>query len=263
MEIISALSLNQRGFFCGDQSITYPVKDETIPTSVLLSLCMFLVTFSVIILESWKVKSCRTVRFRCCATKCGHRLSRICQPILAGFTIFFIYWLVFIIDLLIKLSVGELRPNFIDVCKPNWSEINCTDSNGNLQYIFPIPCNETDNWSLQKARTSFPSGHATLPAFSVTVIILYLHEMFPKSSLRVLVQFVLVMFAYYMGISRVWDHMHHWWDVAAGFVFGTIWGYVVKKHFLGMYFPSVQSTSEKGDRLRVAENEKFIYKESV
>ncbi|CAL4086387.1 unnamed protein product, partial [Meganyctiphanes norvegica] len=154
-----------------------------------------------------------------------------------------IFWFVFIIDLLIKLSVGELRPNFIAVCKPNWSEINCTDSNGNMQYIPHIPCTET-SWTLQKARTSFPSGHASLSAFSVTVIILYLHKMFPKSSLRVLVQLLLVMFAYYMGISRVWDHMHHWWDVAAGFAFGIIWGYVVKTHVLDNCFPSDHRASE-------------------
>ena len=34
-----------------------------------------------------------------------------------------------------KYTVGRLRPNFIAVCKPDYSRFNCTDAQGNDLYI--------------------------------------------------------------------------------------------------------------------------------
>ena len=39
-----------------------------------------------------------------------------------------------------KIVVGRLRPNFIDVCKPDFSQINCTDVFGNPQYVTNYVC---------------------------------------------------------------------------------------------------------------------------
>ena len=39
-----------------------------------------------------------------------------------------------------KVVVGRLRPNFIDVCKPDFSRINCTDAFGNPAYITDYVC---------------------------------------------------------------------------------------------------------------------------
>ena len=39
-----------------------------------------------------------------------------------------------------KIVVGRLRPNFIDVCKPNFSQFNCTDEYNNPVYVTNYVC---------------------------------------------------------------------------------------------------------------------------
>ena len=39
-----------------------------------------------------------------------------------------------------KIMIGRLRPNFIDVCKPDFSRINCTDVFGNPIYVTDYVC---------------------------------------------------------------------------------------------------------------------------
>ena len=34
-----------------------------------------------------------------------------------------------------KTTLGRLRPNFLDVCRPNYEEINCTTTDGFPIYI--------------------------------------------------------------------------------------------------------------------------------
>ena len=54
------------------------------------------------------------------------------------------YYVGFLITLIItstgKIVVGRLRPDFIDVCKPDFSQINCTDVFGNPQYVTNYVC---------------------------------------------------------------------------------------------------------------------------
>ena len=39
-----------------------------------------------------------------------------------------------------KVVVGRLRPNFIDVCKPDFSKFNCTDVFDNPVYVTDYTC---------------------------------------------------------------------------------------------------------------------------
>ena len=39
-----------------------------------------------------------------------------------------------------KLVVGRLRPNFLDVCNPDFSQFNCTDQFGNPRYVTDYDC---------------------------------------------------------------------------------------------------------------------------
>ena len=40
----------------------------------------------------------------------------------------------------LKIVVGRLRPNFIDVCDPDFSQFNCTDQFGNPRYVLDYVC---------------------------------------------------------------------------------------------------------------------------
>ena len=54
------------------------------------------------------------------------------------------YYIGLLITLIItsisKIVVGRLRPNFIDVCKPDFSTFNCTDRFGNPVYVTNYVC---------------------------------------------------------------------------------------------------------------------------
>ena len=50
----------------------------------------------------------------------------------------------FLVNLIItdagKIVVGRLRPNFLDVCDPDFSLFNCTDQYGNPRYVEDFIC---------------------------------------------------------------------------------------------------------------------------
>ena len=49
--------------------------------------------------------------------------------------------------LFVKIYVGQLRPHFLAVCKPNMSLINCSDG-----YITNYECTGTDLEAIERAR---------------------------------------------------------------------------------------------------------------
>ncbi|GAA6074701.1 phospholipid phosphatase 3 isoform X1, partial [Tachysurus ichikawai] len=57
--------------------------------------------------------------------------------------------------------------------------------------------------------------------------------------LRPLVQFTLLMMAFYTGLSRVSDHKHHPTDVLAGFVQGALVAYCIAAGHEAMKAPNI------------------------
>ena len=45
-----------------------------------------------------------------------------------------------ILTAILKISMGELRPYFLDVCNPNMTEINCFDEAGFPLYVTEYTC---------------------------------------------------------------------------------------------------------------------------
>ena len=128
--------------------------------------------------------------------------------------------------------VGRLRPHFLDVCRPNWSEIDCR-SGSRIVYVTNYTCQgdeerfgENADEVVEDARKSFFSGHATTMFSSMTFVVLYLQaKLASRSSNGILLVPFLQLFAFGLAfvtaISRVTDHAHHPSDVVAGSVVGT------------------------------------------
>ncbi|XP_061653141.1 phospholipid phosphatase 3-like isoform X3 [Phyllopteryx taeniolatus] len=123
-----------------------------------------------------------------------------------------------------KVSVGRLRPHFLDVCKPDFTTINCS-----LGYIADYQCQGPES-RVQEARKSFFSGHASFSMYTMLYLVFYLQSRFTWHGarlLRPLTQFTLVMMSFYTGLSRVSDHKHHPTDVLAGFLQGALVAYCI------------------------------------
>ncbi|XP_041358648.1 phospholipid phosphatase 3-like [Gigantopelta aegis] len=127
----------------------------------------------------------------------------------------------------IKHSIGRLRPNFFDVCKPEFNNINCS-----TRYITEYTCMNTEfsEREIRESRLSFPSGHASFGMFCAVYTALYLQARFLFGSsvlTKPTLQAGLVLVAVWCGMTRITDHKHFSADVVTGFTLGTIVAWLV------------------------------------
>ncbi|KAL5017050.1 hypothetical protein ScPMuIL_006639 [Solemya velum] len=113
------------GFFCDDRSLAYPYKDDTISSAILMSAGLIVPLCLVVVTE---------------ALKNWPGFSTVLVHILKAFSLFFFGFLVnqIFIDG-IKQAVGRPRPNFFDVCRPDFNQINCS-----RRFITEYTCTNTD-----------------------------------------------------------------------------------------------------------------------
>ncbi|XP_078115769.1 phospholipid phosphatase 3 isoform X2 [Sander vitreus] len=221
----------QRGLYCSDSSLKYPYKKSTVPSSVLTSVGLTLPAVSIVIGECFRIHQLHE------GTK-----SFVGNPYVAAL---YKQMGVFLFGCAVsqsftdiaKVSVGRMRPHFLDVCKPDFSTINCS-----LGYITNYTCTGTES-DVQEARKSFFSGHASFSMFTMLYLAFYLQSRFSWRGarlLRPLLQFTLLMMAFYTGLSRISDHKHHPTDVLAGFVQGALVAYCIVFYVSDLFKPRVK-----------------------
>ncbi|CAF0883604.1 unnamed protein product [Brachionus calyciflorus] len=135
-----------------------------------------------------------------------------------------------IITLIGKKTIGRLRPNFLDVCKPNGNpyKLLCDTQNTGNTYLIPgehFKCLNLDLSGIIESRKSFPSGHSSSIFYSMIFLIFYVHKFWNKRNLGFIpqfFQFVCFATAWFVALSRVTDNKHHPTDVLAGTVLGII-----------------------------------------
>lgn len=224
-----------RGFFCNDDSIGLPYRADTVTPAMVMggtfggSLCLMLL-----------VELPRLVR----ALKGDKRDQDERGPedrwsvgrLVATYGAYvYGYLLVTLLSQLLKLCVGQLRPNFLAVCQPNVNLDNCTG------FIESFECTNKNatRRELMNARESFPSGHASLAFYFATFLVLFVearmhvrHARLPKLTL----QAALVMTSLYVCATRVTDFKHRPADVIVGGLLGILVAlvmyYQVAQHWL-------------------------------
>ncbi|CAL9689000.1 unnamed protein product [Knipowitschia caucasica] len=218
----------ERGFFCGDSSIGLPYKSSTVSTKVLAAVGVSVPVVSIVIGESYRIYFLHE----------GSK-SFVSNPYISalykqvGVFIFGCAISQSFTDIA-KVSVGRMRPHFLDVCKPDFSTINCS-----LGYITDYQCQGPES-KVQEARKSFFSGHASFSMFTMLYLVFYLQSRFTWHGarlLRPLTQFTLIMMSFYTGMSRVSDHKHHPTDVLAGFIQGALVAYCVVFYVSDLFKP--------------------------
>lgn len=206
----------KRGFFCDDESLKYPfIKNDTV-TVLDLALIVLVVPFITIIISEIlfyrlmnKKYPLQNVDFIL------HTLSILSDWFLAT-------CISFITTNFIKAMVGRYRPMFMDACKPN---IDCNLPAYQGKYITNFECLE-EQWPLEQLRKSFPSGHSSESMVAMTYIALYLNKRYKRFNfcrfLIVILQLIFILISIFVGLSRIQDFRHHWSDVLAGFLLGSM-----------------------------------------
>ncbi|XP_035165006.1 phospholipid phosphatase 1 isoform X1 [Oxyura jamaicensis] len=203
----------QRGFFCNDDSIKYPFHDSTITSTVLYTVGFTLPIFSIILGETLSVfynnlHSNSFVR--------NNYIATIYKAI--GTFIFGAAASQSLTDIA-KYAIGRLRPHFLAVCQPDWTQINCS-----LGYIENFPC-QGEKAKINEGRLSFYSGHSSFSMYCMLFLALYLQARMKGDWARLVrptLQFGLIAASIYVGLSRVSDYKHHWSDVLTGLIQGAL-----------------------------------------
>ncbi len=218
----------RNGFFCGDPSLHYPIKEESVSTGIIVAVG------SIAVLAI------------ACATEYGYgdqnvdgsssrhirrRLPAAATQLLRGGKVFLFFLIgfcstVFLFELG-KVTTGILRPNFMAVCRPN---VTCSNPS---EYHTNYACVGASAEEEEDARKSFPSGHAAVVSYMAVFLCAYLSKRpgalggggggtdGPHLLVRPFIQLAALSLAWVTSLSRVADHVHHLSDVLVGLALGT------------------------------------------
>lgn len=230
----------RRGFFCDDETIRYPFKDNTI-TPVMLGLIVGLPAVIVLVIGEYarqynkgQLSNTREI-FGC----------RIASWLINCFKqfVYFCFGLLLTFDAteVGKYTIGRLRPHFIAVCQPQLADgTTCHDLVNQHRYVENYFCLGS-GYTIQdvrQSRLSFPSGHSSLAFYALVYISLYLQKRmhWRRSDLtRHFIQFAFIMLAWFTALTRIMDNWHHWSDVLAGSLIGVL-GALITANYISKFF---------------------------
>ena len=234
--IISLLpDVVNRGIYCGDTSVIYPIKKEIISDAELILISgipvavLFTIVICVVLYAQMKKEN----------EESGDPRSYVLKIFLKYSALTVVpTWLLFSAGALscylfvevVKITVGKYRPHFLSVCKPygndvnpSWATIPCNPNS--LLLLENFNCAASDD-EIHEALKSFPSGHATLSFYWVIFGILHLEFYMSRSRklhfFKGLLQICLLVTACYVAFSRVADNNHELVDVLVGIIIGTV-----------------------------------------
>jgi len=190
---------------------TYPFRADIIPIW-LAAFLAFIVPFIFIMLMQIRVRSLNDVN----TAVMGLLFSLISAAVFQVF---------------IKWLIGGLRPHFFSVCKPNINATNVGSGTGFDGLLFDRSICTGNEKEINDALESMPSGHSTAAFAGLVYCSLYIN-----AKLKVFAnyrpqywKFVLfyapLLGAVLIASSLTIDHYHHWYDILAGSVIGTMFAF--------------------------------------
>lgn len=197
----------QRGIYCDDESIMYPLKPDTITHGMLAAVT---ISCTVIIISSGEAYLVYSKRIYSNSdfNQYVAALYKVVGTFLFGGSVSQS------LTYLAKFTIGRPRPNFMSVCNPKVC----------IGYMQVINCTGVHE-DVTESRLSFYSGHSSFGMYCMLFLALYVQARLVAKWARLLrptIQFFLVAFAVYVGYTRVSDYKHHWSDVLVGLLQGAL-----------------------------------------
>ncbi|KPJ03210.1 Putative phosphatidate phosphatase [Papilio xuthus] len=210
-----------RGYFADDYSLRLPYKQQQISEGLLAGLGFAFIIVTVVITEFVRDKRGNSVgekfvsgwlvpgwAWESYVTVGVYTFGAACQQLTVNAA---------------KYVIGRLRPHFFDLCRPI---PNSSSPLNELGYIQAYTCSGASAAQLKEMRLSFPSAHASFAMYTAVFFIVK-GKWRGSKLLRHGCQFAALIAAWYVGLSRVVDHMHHWSDVTVGFIVGFAFGAII------------------------------------
>ncbi|XP_053558829.1 phospholipid phosphatase 2 [Bombina bombina] len=201
----------KRGFYCSDDSIRYPYRDDTITHGLMAGVT---ISCTIIIITSGEMYMVFSKRLYS-RSECNNYVAALYKVV--GTYLFGAAVSQSLTDLA-KYMIGRPRPNFLAVCDPDWTAVNCSG------YVTQFTCRGS-HANVTESRLSFYSGHSSFGMYCMLFLSLYIQARLCGKWARLLrptIQFFLISFALYVGYTRVSDYKHHWSDVLVGLIQGAI-----------------------------------------
>lgn len=261
----------KRGFFCGDESLGYPLRESTIGSAAVIGISLGVPTCVIIVVELFKQLPAAGGRDASAAAAAGtsarekrdggcrliHRLAQLYKQ--AGYYLFGLAMVTFT-TILTKLCIGRLRPHFYAVCQPMLPDgSTCLDAQNEGRYIASYTCSNANvtDFLFEQLNQSFPSGHASLMMYSMLYLAIYLQAALStriSKLLKHLLQFLFVMFGWFVSLTRITDYWHHWSDVLAGGVLGVLFAWLTAVYIADLFaFKRWSRTGYSANTLRKAQ----------
>lgn len=228
----------RRGFFCDDQSLMYPFKQNTISLLPLILINLLFTLLFIFFSEAMRMILLES-------SKGCHK--KICSVLVKTLNLYkmllFVVAITWFLTDMLKYGVGRLRPHFFAVCGVDVKKLNC--SNGG--FITNFECkSEYPPQVVRNARESFPSGHTSVTTAAMLFCIFYVHDYWRCALsylFRPLMQLIFILIALFCSWTRVSDNMHHPTDVVGGILIGLCVSLVI--YFICMERPILQKVSSR------------------
>jgi len=238
-----------RGFFCDDQNLKHPFSEQTVPIGqcvIIWAVCSVSLIILVEILRSAAERRARQEAGRSKPIQ-GSKTPWIAVELYRHFGFFTLGALsTLLFTEMAKYTIGRLRPHFLTICKPDYSDELCKGEGGYLKFVEGDETEvckglvenggTTTPEMLHEARLSFLSGHSSFSFFCATFLIIYLQarlanfphveNMFIRAIYRTLkilrpfIQFAMITLAFWISLTRISNYFHHPYDVITGALVG-------------------------------------------
>ncbi|KAI6205310.1 hypothetical protein M3Y94_00777600 [Aphelenchoides besseyi] len=230
--IWQAVRPSQVGFSCSDQTIRNPFYQNTVSIPFLLVVCllgpfMIIGTASLIYYEKITTPASLIAAIRYSTfSYLDYIVSFSVNTAIVDYA---------------KCHVSRLRPNFIEMCKPDTLYLCETDP---VAFVSNYTC--TADWKDARiSQTSFPSGHSGASAFALLFIIYFfqrqlISQKISESCYLDLMRYVCFtfygVFAIVCFVTRVTDCWHFPSDVCGGICIAVVVFYVsYPRHFINHF----------------------------
>jgi len=236
-----------RGFYCDDQTIKHPYKEETVSLRLALIIWLSLAIFFILFVETLRSAAERGKRSSH-LTAWRVRVPWIATELYRQFGYFALGALgCLVFTEISKYTIGRMRPHFLTLCQPDMTEELCkgslkrfyryvTDDEITICQGLEVNGGNTTTKQLHEARLSFMSGHTSFSFYCAAFLTFYLQARlsnFPPCGnskvlclyriikvFRPFIQFSLLILAFWISLTRISDYYHHPEDVLTGGIVG-------------------------------------------